>query len=72
MFRLDGRLMMLMASKGHFFTQMPQPMHSTSEMNAICIVKGVKSGGMRRQGVGTGFVTEDSDAGGRSKLRRCE
>ena len=26
---------MLMASKGHFFVQMPQPMHSRSEMKAI-------------------------------------
>ncbi|RNA22294.1 hypothetical protein BpHYR1_026735 [Brachionus plicatilis] len=24
-----------MASNGHFFTQMPQPMHSSSDMNAI-------------------------------------
>lgn len=29
---------MLMASKGHFFTQMPQPMQSSSEMKAICVV----------------------------------
>lgn len=27
--------MMLMAPKGHFFTQMPHPIHSRSEMNAI-------------------------------------
>ena len=26
-----GRLIMLIASKGHFFTQMPQPMQSGSE-----------------------------------------
>ena len=33
---------MLMASKGHFFTQMPQPMQSSSETNAICSVRGVE------------------------------
>lgn len=29
-----GKLMILMASNGHFFTQMPQPMHNSSDMNA--------------------------------------
>lgn len=33
--RLVGRLMMLIAPKGHFFGQIPQPMHSRSEMKAI-------------------------------------
>ena len=33
--RLVGRLMILMAPKGHFFGQIPQPMHSRSEMYAI-------------------------------------
>lgn len=33
--RFVGKLMMLMAPKGHFFTQMPHPIHSRSEMNAI-------------------------------------
>ena len=36
--RLVGRLMMLMASKGHFFGQMPQPMQRRSEMKAILLV----------------------------------
>ena len=27
--------MILMASKGHFLTQIPQPIHKVSEMNAI-------------------------------------
>ncbi|KAI9222483.1 hypothetical protein BC828DRAFT_345985 [Blastocladiella britannica] len=30
---------MLMALKGHFLGQMPQPMHSTSEMKAILEVE---------------------------------
>ncbi len=30
-----GRLMILMARKGHFFTHSPQPMHSTSEIMQI-------------------------------------
>jgi hypothetical protein len=29
-----GKLMMLIASKGHFFTQMPHPMQSSSEIHA--------------------------------------
>ena len=33
---------MLMASKGHFLGQMPQPMHSRSEMKAI-LLSGVTS-----------------------------
>jgi len=33
--RLVGRLMMLMAPKGHFLGQIPQPMHKLSEMKAI-------------------------------------
>lgn len=33
--RLVGKLMMLMASKGHFFGQIPQPIHRRSEMKAI-------------------------------------
>lgn len=30
---------MLIASKGHFFTQIPQPIQSGSEMNAILLVE---------------------------------
>lgn len=30
--RFVGRLMMVMASKGHFLGQIPQPMHRDSEM----------------------------------------
>ena len=30
-----GKLMISMASKGHFLTQIPQPIHSSSEMDAI-------------------------------------
>jgi hypothetical protein len=33
--RLVGKLMMLIAPKGHFFGQIPHPIHSRSEMNAI-------------------------------------
>ena len=33
--RLVGRLMILMALKGHFLTQIPHPIHSRSEMKAI-------------------------------------
>lgn len=33
--RLVGRLMMVMASNGHFFGQIPQPMQRLSEMKAI-------------------------------------
>jgi hypothetical protein len=33
--RLVGKLMMLMASKGHFLGQIPHPMHRRSEMKAI-------------------------------------
>ncbi|OBA22399.1 hypothetical protein METBIDRAFT_39834 [Metschnikowia bicuspidata var. bicuspidata NRRL YB-4993] len=33
---------MLMASKGHFLTQMPHPTHNVSEMNAI-LLAGVTS-----------------------------
>lgn len=33
--RLVGKLMMLMASKGHFLGQIPQPIHRRSEMKAI-------------------------------------
>lgn len=33
--RFVGRLMMLMASNGHFLGQIPHPMHSRSEMKAI-------------------------------------
>ncbi len=33
--RLLGTLMMVMASKGHFFTQIPQPMQSSSDSEAI-------------------------------------
>merc|ERR1719470_594554 len=33
--RLEGRLMMVTASKGHFFTQIPHPMQSSSEIVAI-------------------------------------
>jgi hypothetical protein len=40
--RFAGRLMIWMASNGHFFTQIPHPMHSSSEMNAI-FVAGVTS-----------------------------
>jgi hypothetical protein len=32
---LVGKLMMLMAPKGHFLGQIPQPMHNSSEMKAI-------------------------------------
>jgi hypothetical protein len=31
----SGRLTMLMAWKGHFLTQMPQPLHSLSEITAL-------------------------------------
>jgi hypothetical protein len=31
----SGRLTMLMALKGHFLTQIPQPLHSTSDMTAL-------------------------------------
>lgn len=30
-----GKLMIVMASNGHFFTQIPQPMHRVSEMELI-------------------------------------
>jgi len=30
-----GRLIIMMALKGHFFTQMPQPIHSASEIFVI-------------------------------------
>jgi hypothetical protein len=33
--RLVGRLMILIAPKGHFFGQIPQPMQRLSEMKAI-------------------------------------
>jgi hypothetical protein len=33
--RLVGKLIMLMASNGHFFGQIPQPMQRPSEMKAI-------------------------------------
>ena len=33
--RFVGRLMILMAAKGHFFTQIPHPIQSRSEMKAI-------------------------------------
>jgi hypothetical protein len=33
--RLLGKLMIWIASNGHFFTQMPQPMHSSSEIQDI-------------------------------------
>jgi trans-aconitate methyltransferase len=33
--RLVGRLIMLIAPKGHFLTQIPQPMHRVSEIKAI-------------------------------------
>ena len=36
--RFFGRLMIWMASKGHFFTQMPQPMQSVSERKATLSV----------------------------------
>ena len=36
--RFLGRLMIMMASKGHFFTQIPQPMQSSSEIQAILLV----------------------------------
>lgn len=32
MARLLGKLIIMMASYGHFFTQMPQPIHRTSEI----------------------------------------
>ncbi|KAI3575173.1 hypothetical protein IWW34DRAFT_88767 [Fusarium oxysporum f. sp. albedinis] len=32
--RLVGKLMMVMASKGHFLGQIPQPIQRDSEMNA--------------------------------------
>lgn len=32
--RTPGRLMMEMAENGHFFTQMPQPMHSCADTGA--------------------------------------
>lgn len=35
--KLVGRLMMLMASKGHFFGQIPQPIQRRSEMKAILL-----------------------------------
>ncbi len=30
-----GKLMIVTASNGHFFTQIPQPIHNSSEMDAI-------------------------------------
>jgi hypothetical protein len=36
--RFLGRLMIWMASKGHFLTQMPQPMQSSSERKATLLV----------------------------------
>ncbi|OUS46389.1 hypothetical protein BE221DRAFT_75014 [Ostreococcus tauri] len=33
--RFFGRLIIVSASNGHFFTQIPHPMHSSSERNAI-------------------------------------
>ena len=33
--RFDGRLMIVMASKGHFLTQIPQPIQSSSDIVAI-------------------------------------
>ena len=33
--RFVGRLMMLMAPNGHFFGQIPHPMHKLSDMKAI-------------------------------------
>lgn len=36
--RLVGKLMMLMASKGHFLGQIPHPIHSRSEMKAILLL----------------------------------
>ena len=33
--KFEGKLMMVIASKGHFFTQIPQPMQSSSEIEAI-------------------------------------
>ena len=33
--RFVGRLIILIAPKGHFFGQIPQPIHRLSEMNAI-------------------------------------
>ena len=33
--KFEGKLMMVIASKGHFFTQIPQPIHNSSEMEAI-------------------------------------
>ncbi len=34
-----GRLMIFIASKGHFLTQIPHPMHNSSLMHAICMCK---------------------------------
>lgn len=34
-FRFVGKLMMLIASNGHFFGQIPHPIHRRSEMKAI-------------------------------------
>lgn len=36
--RLDGKLMIRTASKGHFRTQIPQPIHNSSEIVAILSV----------------------------------
>lgn len=33
--RFVGKLMILMAPKGHFFTHIPQPIHSRSEIKEI-------------------------------------
>ena len=33
--KFDGKLIIPMASKGHFLTQIPHPMHNSSEMKAI-------------------------------------
>ena len=50
--RLDGRLMIWMASNGHFFTQMPHPMQSVSLMSAVfeCVSTSMHSFPVRTTG----------------------
>jgi len=40
--KLVGKLIICIASNGHFFGQIPQPIHNSSEMNAI-LSRGVTS-----------------------------
>lgn len=57
--------MMAMASKGHFFTQIPQPIHRVSEMKAICKDKqGQRWGEDGGGGVENGVAKEYGKCGG--------